>query len=286
MMYCIMTYIDTHSHIQFKAFDEDRTAVIERCKKENIIANVVGTQKNTSKKAVELAEQHEHLFASIGTHPIHLFPTRVDEEEDHFVSRDEDFDWDYYSQLAQSSKVIAVGETGIDLFHLPKDKSAEEVLEKQTKVFLDHVRFAQEHDLPLVIHCRDAHDQLIALLKKLNRKINGTIHCFTSHWEHAEQYLDMGFHLGFTGVVTFPAKKTDPKPQEELLDVLQKMPLERMLIETDSPYLAPQAYRGKRCEPWMVGEVSSFIATLRKLPEAQLAEQIEKNTRALFTKLP
>lgn len=277
--------IDTHCHIQFQAYKQDRADVIRRCFDRDMILNVVGTQRDTSRMAVELAEQHDNMYASIGTHPIHLFPTHVDEEETHFMSREESFDWDHYSELVISKKVIGVGETGLDLFHVPKDKSVAEVLEKQRAVFLDHVSFAQQHELPLVIHCRDAHNQLIETLRSLNRPINGTVHCFTSHWDHAQAYLAMGLHLGFTGVITFPPKKTDPKPQEQLLEVIDRIPLDRIVVETDAPYLAPQAYRGKRSEPWMVEENIAFIAQRRDLAVAEMATQIEQNTRRLFPKI-
>ena len=275
--------IDTHCHIQFQAYKDDREEVILRCQEKGMILNVVGTQKDTSKLAVELAEQHENMYASIGTHPLHLHPTHVDEEETSFQSREEGFDWDYYSELAKSKKVVAIGETGLELFHVPKDKSKEEVLKKQKQVFLDHVEFADEYDLALVIHCRDAHDEMVELLQSLNRQIRGTMHCFTSDWEHAEAYLDMGLHLGFTGVVTFPPKKTGPLPQEKLNEVIEKIPLDRIVVETDSPYLAPQAYRGKRSEPWMVEEVVGHIAGVRGKNCEEMSLIIARNTQNLFT---
>lgn len=277
--------VDTHAHVQFQAYKEDRDEVIRRCLDKQIVLNIIGTQKDTSRMAVELAEKHETLFASIGTHPIHLHSTHVDEEETSFQSREESFDWEYYEKLAQSKKVVGVGECGLDLFHLPKEISQEEVLKKQTEVFLAHVEFAHKHDLPLVIHCRDAHDQMIDVLKSLNRTIEGTVHCYTSHWEHAKQYLDLGLHLGFTGVITFPIKKTQPETQSRLLEVVQKMPMDRMLIETDAPYLAAQAYRGKRCEPWMVEEVVKQIALVRRISFEAAGSQVTDNAFGLFKKM-
>jgi len=273
--------------------------------------NTVGTQKDTSKKAVEFAEKFDNVYATIGLHPIHLFPTHVDEEESSFVSREEDFDESYYDELAQSEKVIAVGECGIDLYHMPENKTKIEILEKQKEIFLKQVKFAQKHDLPLVIHVRDAHEEMINLLREFSSLVkeeteavvrvkttspilsltkernvlSGVIHCYTSNWQNAQQYLDMGFYLGFTGVITFPPKKTDPKPQEELLEVVKNCPLDRMLVETDAPYLAPQAYRGKRCEPWMVEEVAKKIAEIREKSIDDVSFIVEKNTKDLFTRL-
>lgn len=277
--------IDTHAHIQFDAYKTDREEVIKRCAEKNLILNLVGTQKDTSRRAVEMAEQYNNMYASIGTHPIHLHSTHVDEEESSFLSREEDFDEAYYTDLVKSPKVIGIGECGLDLFHVPKDKSVEEVLQKQTEVFLQHVEFAHKHDLPLVIHCRDAHDQMIELLQSLNRPIVGTVHCYTSNWEHAQKYLNLGLFLGFTGVVTFPPKKLDPGPQIGLLEVIEKMPIDRIVVETDSPYLAAQAYRGQRAEPWMVEEVVAKIALIRQISSAEMSKILLQNTLRLFPRI-
>ncbi len=276
--------IDTHCHLQFKGYDKNREEVIKRCREKDAILNIVGTQKETSKKAVELAEKYDGYYATIGTHPIHLFPTQVDEEESSFVSREENFDEEYYTELAKSKKVIGVGETGLDLFHLPKGVSKEEVLKKQKEVFLAHLNFAERHNLAIVIHCRDAHDEMIDLLQGLGRKIKGTMHCFTGNWEQAQKYLDVGLYLGFTGVVTFPPKKTDPKPQNDLLEVLEKVPLDRVLVETDAPYLAPQKYRGQfPSEPWMVEEVVKKIAEIREKSFEEINQIVLKNALDVFT---
>jgi len=328
--------IDSHCHIQFNSYKDDYDEVIQRCVRKDIILNTVGTQKETSKKAVEFAEKYDNIYATIGLHPIHLFPTHVepnkqtssfssskqeantphrtnevssgagvDEEETSFVSREEDFDEDYYGELAKSEKVIAVGECGIDLFHLPKDKSLEEVLKKQKEIFTKQANFAVKHDLPLVIHVRDlkldsenvrvnSYTEVLKLLKDLileEKNVRGVIHCYTSNWQNAQKFLDLGFYLGFTGIVTFPPKKTNPKLQEELLEVIKNCPLDRMLIETDAPYLAPQKYRGERCEPWMVEEVAKKIAeiknegTSRDLSVEEVRNITVENAKRLFTKI-
>jgi TatD DNase family protein len=162
-----------------------------------------------------------------------------------------------------------------------KDKTIEEIFDKQKKLFVQHWQLSQKVDKPLIIHIRDAHDEAIALFKTLP-SINGTVHCFTSNWAHAQQYLDMGLYLGFTGVVTFPPKKTDPKSQEDLLEVLEKCPLDRMLVETDAPYLAPQKYRGQRSEPWMTEEVIKKIAEVKGLRVEEVEEEIFENSKRLF----
>jgi len=278
--------IDTHCHLQFKGLDADRDEIVATCRERGMLLNLVGTQKDTSTKAVELAMENPDMYASIGTHPNHLFPTYIVEEESSFLSREEGFDTDFYGDLYNRApeRIIAVGETGIDLYHVPDDVPVETVLEKQRDVFLQHAQFALERDLPLVIHCRDAHEQLIEVLRSLDR-VKGVIHCYTSDWEHAKQYVEMGLYLGFTGVITFPPRKTDPKVQTDLLEVLTKAPMDRLLIETDAPFLAPQAYRGKRCDPWMVEETLKKIAEVRGRSVHELETIIEENTRRLFTKI-
>ena len=277
--------VDTHCHVQFDAYKADATEVINRAISRNIILNVVGTQKNTSKKAVALAEAYANVYATIGTHPIHLHATHVDEEETSFLSREESFDTAFYGQLVQSKKVIAIGETGIDLFHLPKEVSKEEVLEKQTRVFLDHLAFAHKHDLPVVIHCRDGHKELLEILSQIDHPISGTVHCYTGNWEFAQEYMKYNLCLGFTGIISFPAKKTNPAPQEELIHVVKNIPHDRMLIETDAPYLAPQAFRGKRNEPFMVEEVAKTIAEIKGMSFEEVADITTKNAQRIFTRL-
>lgn len=278
--------IDTHCHIQFKAYDDDREAVIQRCKDKGMILNLVGTQKTTSELAITLAEQYDWMYASIGLHPIQEYKTKVVEETTEFMARGEEFDEDFYNELAKHSKVIGIGETGLDRFHVPKDVKTEEVMQKQREVFLAHYRVAQKNHLPLVIHVRDAHEDMIALLERLPEaqtgKLRGTIHCFSGNWENAEAYLRFGLFLGFTGIVTFPPKKTDPEPQMRLNEVVEKVPLDRIVVETDAPYLAPTIIRGQRNEPIYVEEVVKHFAKVRGSSISDMERMIEKNTRRLF----
>lgn len=276
---------DSHCHLQFNAYKDDREAVIERCLQKGVWCNVVGTQIDTSRAAVALAEQHDGLCATIGLHPIHTTHTEVDEEETVFTSREESFDAVAYGELAQSKKVIAVGECGIELFHLPPDADRGDVLRRQTEVFRAQIDFARAHDLPLVVHIRDAYDETADILESVSDLPAGTIHCFSGNWTQAQRFLVMGFYLGFTGVITFPARKTNPRSTEELLAVVKNCPLDRMLIETDAPYLAPQAYRGERCEPWMVVEVMKKIAEIKGVGLETLHQTLTQNFSSLFKKI-
>lgn len=305
---------DTHCHVQFNGFKKDADEIIKKCGEKGMILNLVGTQKDTSRAGVEMAQKYPFTYCSIGLHPVHLFSTHIDEEESSFTSREEDFDYEYYKALGQNPKVVAIGECGLDLYRLPEGRTVEEVLEKQKKVFTLQYKLAQELNLAMVIHCREAHQQLIEFLPVIAKpiksaeaiprdgsandkiaassqkigtprndiKIRGTVHCYTSNWHYAQQYLDLGLHLGFTGVITFPARKTDPQAQLDLLEVVKNCPLERIVIETDAPYLAPQAYRGMRCEPPMVEEVIKKIAELKNLSFAEVEKATTENAKKLF----
>lgn len=277
--------IDTHCHVQFKAYEQDREIVIQKCKEKEMILNVVGTQQTTSQLAVTLAEQHDHIYATIGLHPIQEHVVKVEEESTEFTSRGETFDIEYYEKLAQHPKVIAIGETGLDAYHIPSTAKFEDILEVQKKVLVQHIQLAEKYHLPLVFHVRDAHEEMIACLQEYKKPIQGVVHCFTGNWEQAEAYIEKGLYLGFTGVVTFPPKKNNPQPQEHLLEVVKKIPIERIVIETDSPYLAPQAYRGKRAEPWMVEDVARCIAKYKELSFLEIQEQTTANAKKLFTKI-
>ncbi|MBU0545971.1 TatD family hydrolase [Patescibacteria group bacterium] len=301
--------IDSHCHIQFNAYKDDADEVIKRCREKNVTMNCVGSQRDTSVRAVEYAEKYDSIFATVGLHPVHISSTEVDEEEIRFQSREEGFDYEFYKKLASHPKVIGIGECGLELFHLPPNINREEVITKQTVGFMAQYNLAKELRLPMVIHVRDAHQEMIELLSVIARSegratkqslkikitaphhhgecstIAGVVHCFTGNWQFAQEYLKLGLYIGFTGVITFPAKKTDPKSQEELLEVVKNCPRDRILIETDAPYLAPQAYRGKRCEPWMVVEVAKKIAEIRGLSLEEVVKLTEENTRRLFYKI-
>lgn len=280
--------IDTHAHVHFNAYKDDMDDVIKRCLDKGTVMNLVGTQSTTSKNGVLVAERYNNnsIFASVGLHPEHLFSKYVDEEETSFQSREENFDYDYYKRLTESPKVIGIGECGLDLYRIPEGMTAEQMLPKQREVFLQHIKLAKEIGLPLVIHCREAHQYLLEILKgEVGKGLRGTIHCYTSNWANAEQYLELGFYIGFTGVVTFPPLKKNPQAQEDLLEVVRKMPADRILLETDCPYMSPIPYRGKRGEPWMVEATAAKIAELRGVSLAEVLETTTKNAQTLFTKM-
>ena len=173
---------DTHSHLNFKAYDADRDEVIKRTQKEGVVCIDVGTKYETSKKAVELAEKNENIFAAIGMHPIHiktdLIKLRMDEDEGVFAPLGEELNIEKYKELAKSKRVVAIGEIGLDYYYKPKGTAKKELFKKkQREVFIEQLKMAEELGLPVIVHCRMAHEDTLQILR--DKKLRGVIHCFT-----------------------------------------------------------------------------------------------------------
>src|SRR3989344_8478292 len=242
--------IDIHAHVNFNAFREDGDAVIRRTLDAGVGMILVGSQYDTSKRAVEYAERYkeEAVWAAVGLHPIHVaeeFYVDAQEIESEgvpgFKTRPEVFDYAKYKTLAEHPKVVAIGECGLDYYRVGKNEADKQ---KQTEVFRKQIQLAREVKKPLIIHCRNAYDDLHAILKEekagpAQGGQGGTIHFFAGTWADAQKFLDLGFHLSFTGVITF-ARDYD--------ETLKNAPLDRIMVETDAPYVAPVPYRGKRNE--------------------------------------
>lgn len=278
--------IDTHAHLNFNAYKTDLDEVIRRSLDNNIWMINVGSQYETSKKAVEIAEKYpEGVYAAVGLHPIHLskgiFKTKIDKEEIEFQTKEEEFDYQKYKELAKSKKVVAIGETGLDYYYRPKTKKKlEEFKNKQKEVFLKHLELAQELNLPVIFHCRFAHDDLIKILADsqnsnkstgVNLLPSGVMHCFTGSWEQAKEYLEMGFYLGFNGIIF----------KLDLDEIIKKTPLDKILIETDCPYLTPPPMTGRN-EPIYIKHVAEKIAKLRNLSYEEIARVTTENAKKLF----
>lgn len=272
--------IDTHCHLNFLAYKDDREQVFKRANEAGVAKVInVGSQWDTSLRSVEMAAT-EGYYAAIGLHPIHLFEQEVDEEESHFTTRAEVFDYKKYFDLAKSSnKVVAVGECGLDYFWWPKDKSQAEVKAMQAKLFSEQINLAVELKLPLITHCREAYTDLLNIIKEhkqQGQKVNGVSHCFLGNRQEAKEFLDLGFMLSFTGIITF--KNVNP----ELLEVIKETPIDRIMIETDSPYLAPTPYRGKRNEPSFVVEVAKKIGEIKGLSLEEVDKITTTNAEKFF----
>lgn len=279
-------FVDAHCHVHFNAYKEDMHEVARAALAENTWMITVGTQKDTSKAAIAFAKQHEGVWATVGLHPNHLFPVVIDEDEVPFMTREEDFDFNYYYELAQDPKVVAIGECGLDYYRIPESRDRKEVEEKQERVFRAHLDLSEKVGKPVMIHCRDAHAQCAAILEeyiaqgKLKRR--GNVHCFTGTWEEATRYHALGFYTSFTGVITFPTKKSTGQTESPIQSVVRQTPLSHMLIETDAPYLTPVPFRGKRNLPQYVRYVAQMIADLTGETLEEVARVTTQNARALF----
>jgi len=256
-----MELIDSHAHIDFPQFAEDREAMLDRARAAGVstllaIGSGPGPEKLDA--AIPFAEQHDWIYATVGTHPHEA----KDLTPAHF---------DQLAKLAKHPRVIAYGEIGLDYFydHSPRDV--------QGNVFRKQMEIAAKAKLPIIIHCRDAWSDCLDLLEQHWRAtgLGGILHCFTSTLEDAKRGLDMGFLISFAGNSTYPKA-------QNLRDVAKALPLENLLIETDSPFLAPQAYRGKRNEPAYVGEVAKAIGSVRDLAAEDIALATAGNFRRFF----
>src|SRR3989344_5174426 len=241
-----MTFIDIHSHVQFAAYDADlpagrqgREAVMARAREQGTKMINVGTQFDTSKAAVELAHKYPDIaWATIGLHPVHTSKSYHDTKEigeggEEFTSRGEVFDYDKYLELGRDEKVVAIGECGLDYYRVVERDSLFVI--RQKEIFRQHVKLALELDKPLMIHCRDAYEDLLEILneqRKTNNKkrLRGNVHFFAGGWDIAQQFLKRGFTLSFTGVITFT---------HDYDEVVKNTPLDMIMSETDSPYITP-----------------------------------------------
>jgi TatD DNase family protein len=252
-----MQLIDSHCHINFPGLAENMSDVLAQMQQNEVVSALcVSVNLADFPQILALAEQHPHIYASVGVHPDH----EGAEEPD--VAR--------LVGLAQHPKVIAIGETGLDYFRLNGD------LEWQRVRFRTHIRAARESGKPLIIHTREAAADTLRIMKEENAaQVRGVMHCFTETWEVAEAALAMGFYISFSGIVTF-------KNSKQIKEVAQRVPLERILIETDSPYLAPVPHRGKLNQPAYVKHVAAEIAMLRGISLDEVGLSTTENFTRLF----
>lgn len=243
--------IDTHSHLQFDAYDNDRDDVVKRIRTENIQCINVGTDYVSSKNGIEFAEKYgDGFYAAIGLHP-----TDVDEE----------LDVEQYRKLAVSKKVVAIGEIGLDYFRPPFDK------EKQKQIFIQQLDLAKELDLPVILHCRMAHDEVIEILESRSEK-RGVVHCFTGTLQQAKKYIELGFYLGINGIIF----------KFNIDEVIRNISLEHLLLETDCPYLTPTGAPEKRNEPMFMKYTIGKIMELKNVSIQEVSEKTTQNAKKLF----
>jgi len=314
--------IDTHAHLNFSAFDKDRNEVIRRCLEENIWTINIGTNYETSKKGVEISNKYKNgVFATVALHPINLETGLIKRKIDEFEGKhfEEEYDFKKYKNLALgknldfrsaqikglakpstraklgaglvphrnevsgagAKKVVAIGEIGLDYYYKPKTKKKLELFkEKQKDLFLKELTLAKELNLPVILHCRMAHQDLIEVLNSNiqypTSNIRGVMHGFVGNIEQLKKYLQLGFYIGFNGIIF---KKIEGINFEENI---KKTPLERILLETDCPYLTPPPFESERNEPLYLRYIVQKIAKIKKITSKEITEITIKNTKELF----
>ena len=248
---------DSHAHYDLEQFDEDRDELLSSMGEHQVGAIVnVGSDWDSVAETVALAEKYPHVYAAVGIHPDEV--GILDEERFAFLK-----------EQCQRDKVVAVGEIGLDYYW---DHESHDV---QKKWFIRQLELARELDLPVSIHSREAAADTMEIMKTHGRGLRGVIHCFSYSLEQAREYIKMGYHIGVGGVVTF-------KNGRKLKEIVTEIPLERILLETDSPYLAPEPFRGKRNDSSYLTYVAEEIANLKGITCAEVIAQTEKNARELF----
>jgi TatD DNase family protein len=274
-------YIDIHGHVNFNAFDDDRDVAIRRALDNKTWIINVGTQRDTSKKAVEIANKYEEgVYAIVGLHPIHTSASYHDEKElgeggKEFTSRGEVFDKDTYREFLKDPRVVAIGECGLDYFHMDVES-----IEKQKEAFIAQVELAEETNKPLMLHIRNnpknkdinAYADVLEILKKYP-KVKGDVHFFAGSTTDAKAFLERGFTLSFTGVITFT---------HDYDEIIKNTPINMIMSETDCPYVAPVPYRGKRNEPFYVNEIVKKIAEIKGLSLIETQKAIIANAKRVF----
>ncbi len=270
--------IDSHTHVQFAAYQGDVDDVVGRSLGAGIWMVNVGTQLDTSKQAIALAEKYpEGVYATVGLHPIHTDKSFHDKEElgeggEEFVSRGEVFDYDGYKKLALHPKVVAIGECGLDYYRINDADSKE----KQEVAFVQQIELARDVKKPLMIHCRSAFPDLISVLKANSSKLQavpGIIHFFSGTEPQASDLLNMGLFFTFGGVITF---------SRDYDEIVKSVPVSRMMLETDAPYVTPAPHRGKRNEPSYVAEVAKRLAEIKGVSLEEIQHHTNENARAIF----
>ncbi len=280
-------FFDSHTHLNLAAFDKDREKIIKKTLEQGVFVINIGTCYETSKKAVEIAQQYKNCWATVGLHPSHTIPMKIDKSEllintKENISEAEVFNKKFELLLKEPfdfaqdrPKVVAIGECGLDYSYLKDFSEKDQIKYKkaQEKEFRKQIQVAKKHNLPLSLHVRDLYEKVLIILEEEKYKGGAVFHFFTGNVNQAQKILERGFYLGFSGIITY---------SETMNGVIKDTSLEKILIETDAPYVAPVPYRGNRNEPIYVKEVAKKIAQIKKLPLKKIEEATFKNTLRLF----
>jgi TatD DNase family protein len=252
----ILRYIDTHSHTYLKRFNDDREELYLEISENFDYIIDVGIDKDSIDKILDNVKKYEFIYGTVGFHP-----TDTEDFSDDDVS--------YMEEALKEEKIVAIGEIGLD-FHWDTDRN------KQFKALGMQMELAKKYNKPIVFHIRDAYDEAYDFIKKTGLpEAGGVVHCFSSDWEDAKKYLDLGLYLGFDGPLTYPKN-------DDLREALKNTPLDRILPETDSPFLPPVPYRGKRNDPLKVKYVYEEISRIKKIPDEKMSFQLKSNSNKLF----
>lgn len=281
-----MQFFDTHAHINFNAFKDDGEEVLRRCIDNGVSVVNVGSQYSTSKRAVEYAHRGTEspkgdsvprVYAAVGIHPAHLKkgsftyvdPGELSEEEIHTVG--EKFDREKYLELAKDEKVVAIGEVGLDYYYFGEDDDVEVCKKLQKETFVEFITLADEVQKPLLIHCRDAYDDLLEILQAKPVDKKGIIHCFVGSYKTAQKFIDLGYLIGLNGIITY-GNSYDR--------LIREIGLENIVLETDCPYLTPRPLdKGTRNEPQYVKLVVEKIADVLEVPVDKVADKTTENAK-------
>lgn len=279
-------FIDTHAHVNFKDFKDDADEVIRRSLDNDTWMILVGSESKTSNRALSYANKYQKgVYAAVGLHPSSLENGKVENSENGekiFYERFEEFDYGSYEKLAKFEKVVAIGEIGLDYYHLDPKTDTQKIKKKQQEIFIQQLILARQLNLPVIIHCRQAHDDLYEILANFKKEYGqaippgqpwGVVHCFSGDEDLAWKYFRLGLLISFTGLITF---------SQQWDDLIRKIPLDKMMIETDSPYMTPEPYRGQRNEPLLVQYVAKRIADIKGLKIEKVADITFKNACRLF----
>lgn len=251
--------VDTHCHVNFKEYNPDRRDVVRRSLDSGVKMINVGISVKDSREVVALAREYDSgVWASVGIHPSEILSVHNEFSE--------------LKELAKEDKVVAIGECGLDFFRLLKNREAH--MYQQEMSFRKHIELALSLSLPLIVHSREAYGETLKILRE-EGVTKGVVHCFTGSIEDAMSFMDLGLYVSFTGIISFPNTR-------DLEEVVRQVPLGRMMIETDAPFLAPQAYRGERNEPAYVIEVAKRVAEIKGMSFEEVAMMTTQNARDLF----
>jgi len=285
-----MNFIDTHAHINFQAFQKDYDLVIRRALDNDLKIIIPGTDIKTSKRAVDISERYETgVYAAVGLHPVHLQDSEFTEEGQLVKMKAQRFEKELYARLAELGVVVALGEIGLDYHYLPdQTEKIKQNKQLQQLTLLQQLELAYELNKPVIIHCREAHDDLLALLrsfyknKKQRANGRGVIHSFFGGVDLAWRYFELNFYISFTGDITFPPKANFFEAYSQRDDLLKKVPMDKFMIETDSPFLTPIPFRGQRNEPLNVKYVADKIAQIKKISYDTIVQATADNACRLF----